>query len=257
MVKAEIDPRPEDNITVNYKQDATGTLVCWERKNGVCVMTAKILGELDMSSKTTASAIATLSVTPKSINSIDNTKVTQFSQQPIELSGKPSHVLSAISIGTAIAAHLSPIVSDTESPSTLTCPTTINLKSADDYVDLTQSLDVRAEEVSPKVYTFTGNDNKTKKEMKLASLEFMADDFAAETVHSVAIKAQGSAVIKINGATDSYDKTNTASIAVFTTPIRASMLGVVAGALQSLHSGTKHASDSVSVIKPSNFVQKA
>jgi len=256
MVKAEFDPRPEDNITVNYKQDAEGTLGVW-KINGVTIATAKILGELDMSSKITVSALAHLIVTTKSIKGIDNTKVTQFTQEPFELSGDPSHLLSAISIGTAVAAHLSSTVLDTESPSTLTCPTTINLKGVADYADLTQSLDVRAEEVSPNVYTFIGRDNKNNIEVKLASLEFMAEDAVAKTLQTVATKSQGSAVIKFNGATESYDKSNTSSIAVLTSPIRAAILGVCAGSLQSVHSSTKYTSDSVTVIKISNFVQKA
>uniref|UniRef100_A0A6C0LF51 Uncharacterized protein n=1 Tax=viral metagenome TaxID=1070528 RepID=A0A6C0LF51_9ZZZZ len=102
MVKAE-------DITVSYDQDEEGTLGVW-KINGVTIATAKIFGKTNTSSKITVSALAHLIVTTKSIKGIDNTKVTQFTQEPFELSGDPSHVLSAISIGTAVAAHLSSTV---------------------------------------------------------------------------------------------------------------------------------------------------
>uniref|UniRef100_A0A6C0LC80 Uncharacterized protein n=1 Tax=viral metagenome TaxID=1070528 RepID=A0A6C0LC80_9ZZZZ len=107
------------------------------------------------------------------------------------------------------------------------------------------------------MYQFVGYNKKINKVVNLGSVNFMADGVAAESIQTVATKSQGSAVKKNNGKTESYDKTNTASLAVLTTPTKSAILGLFAGTFQSVQSDTAHSSNSVTVLKSSNLVQKA
>lgn len=203
----------------------------------------------------TASAITNLTVTSKAKRDVDNTTISTYNQVPIMFQGtNPVLALSAVTIGSCVAAHLDAKNLNTEALATYTGPTTVNM-DGEDHQTATEPLDVAVEQISTNVFRYRGKIlgiNKQQEEIELGTLTFLSNnDIIPQSNISTAIKTQSEGVTLYANETASYDITGTSSNAVLATPIQSGIIGAISAIFSGNHNGFRQASKSVNVIKGS------